>query len=114
MRVQVQVITCCGNASMYAARFRFVTMWLVLFSHIGPIEAVESGWERLARWRDVVRDEGACALPGVSIKYDTFVPAMWKAMHGGFVSHDDAVFCGEGLRYGFVCGVNVERLHGHR
>ena len=42
----------------------------------GPVEAVENGWERLERWRDVVRDEGACALAGVSIKYDTFVLAM--------------------------------------
>ena len=99
---------------MCASRVRFVTTWLVLLSHMGPVESVESGWERMDRWRDVVRVEGACALPGVSIKYDTFVPAMWKAVQGGFISHDDAVFCGEGLRYGFTCGVNVERLQGHR
>ena len=99
---------------MCALRFRLVTTWLVLLSRIGPVEAVENGWERLERWRDVVRVEGACELPGVSIKYDTFVPAMWKAVQGGFVSHDDAVFCGEGLRDGFTCGVDVKRVSGHR
>jgi hypothetical protein len=57
---------------------------------------------------------GACTLPGVSIKYDTFVPAMWSAVDRGFVAREHAEFVGNGLRYGFMAGVEVSKLFGHR
>ena len=63
---------------------------------------------------DLVQREGACSLPGVSIKYDTFMPVMWAAVQAGFVRQSDAVFVAEGLRYGFNLGVNVQSLQGHR
>ena len=62
----------------------------------------------------VVRETTACALPGVGIKYDTFIPCMWKAVARGFVRHEDAVFVNNGLRDGFTAGVDVNQLGGHR
>ena len=56
----------------------------------------------VARLRSVVEESTACALPGVSIKYDSFIPCMWQAVARGFVRHEDAVFVGDGLRHGFT------------
>ena len=39
----------------------------------------------VARLRSVVEESTACALPGVSIKYDSFIPCMWQAVARGFV-----------------------------
>ena len=63
---------------------------------------------------DLVQREGACALPGVSLKYDTFLPVMWASVKAGFVSHEAALFVAHGLRYGFDLGVNTNSLQGHR
>ena len=68
----------------------------------------------VARLRSVVEESTACALPGVSIKYDSFIPCMWQAVARGFVRHEDAVFVGNGLRHGFTAGVDVARMRGHR
>ena len=57
-----------------------------------------------------VEETNACALPGCAIKYDTFIPAMWRAVARGFVSHDAACFVGDGLRHGFTAGVDVPAL----
>ena len=57
---------------------------------------------------------GACSLPGVSIKYDKFVPAMWDAVRKGFVELDHAMFCAHGLRWGFDLGVRRDKLRGTR
>ena len=62
----------------------------------------------------LVEEKGACALPGVGIKYDTFIPVMWRAVAMGFVEHKHAVFVGEGLRYGFKAGIDVTKLVGHQ
>ena len=61
------------------------------------------------RW-STVESEGACALPGVSVKYDSFVPIMWRAVARGYVDHDKACFVGDGLRWGFKAGIDVARL----
>ena len=57
---------------------------------------------------------GACALPGVSVKFDTFIPCMWRAVATGHVEHRDAVFVADGLRHGFTAGIDVSSLSGHR
>ncbi len=57
-----------------------------------------------------VEETNACALPGCAIKYDTFIPAMWRAVARGFVSRDAACFVGDGLRHGFTAGVDVPAL----
>ena len=48
------------------------------------------------------------------MRYDTFLPVMWRAVARGFVAHADACFVNEGLRHGFKAGVVVERMSGHR
>jgi hypothetical protein len=64
--------------------------------------------------RAQVEATNACTLPGVSIKYETFIPVMWKAVAQGFVQHEHAVFVAEGLRWGFRAGVQVDKHMGHR
>jgi hypothetical protein len=66
------------------------------------------------KWARVVYREGACALPGVNIKYSTFIPAMWKAVRLGFVQAQHAEFVHLGLRWGFEVGLHPDRLPGHR
>ena len=38
---------------------------------------------------------------------------MWQAVQTGHVTHADALACGEGLRYGFTCGVDITKLQGY-
>ena len=79
-------------------------------SATAPSSELPEGLALLSHWRSVVEEVGACALPGVSVKYDTFIPCMWKAVARGFVPHEDAVFVGDGLRNGFTAGVDVTQL----
>ena len=58
-------------------------------------------------------EQGATYLPGCSLKYDSFIPCMWQAVQTGHVTHADALACGEGLRYGFTCGVDITKLQGY-
>ena len=64
--------------------------------------------------REVVESGTACDLPGVSIKYSPFLSCMWKAVSKGFVDHTKATFVADGLRNGFMAGVDVSSLRGHR
>ena len=54
---------------------------------------------------------GACALPGVSIDYQLFVPILWKAVSRGFVSPLHASYVQRGLRWGFDLGFSPEKLN---
>jgi hypothetical protein len=67
--------------------------------------------ERLAR---LVETDGACALPGSTIKYDRFMPLMERAVERGYVSREHADFVAHGLRWGFTMGIDVKKLHGKR
>ena len=73
-----------------------------------------SGLALVSSLAKTVAEVGACALPGVAIKYDSFIPCMWNAVAKGFVQHQDAVFVQSGLRHGFTAGIDVSQLHGHR
>ena len=64
--------------------------------------------------RDVVETGNACDLPGVGIKYGPFLECMWRSVDRGFVDRDKALFCAEGLKSGFMCGVDVSLMTGHR
>ena len=44
----------------------------------------------VAAMRARVEETNACALPGCAIKYDTFIPAMWRAVAHGHVEHEHA------------------------
>ena len=69
-----------------------------------PVSATSpssEGLGQLAGLRHLVQTQGACALPGCTVRYDTFLPVMWRAVARGFVTHADACFVNEGLRHGF-------------
>ena len=49
-------------------------------------EADVSGtFSEMFAWARIVYDQGACALPGVSIRMKPFVAHMWEAVRLGFV-----------------------------
>ena len=73
-----------------------------------------TGLSEYFRLRQVVESGTACDLPGVSIKYSPFMCCMWKAVSKGFVDHAKASFVADGLRNGFMAGVDVASLRGHR
>lgn len=56
----------------------------------------------------------ACDLPGVTIPYDRFVPAMWGAVRGGYVDPAHGEMIGRVLRWGTCAGINVAMLKGQR
>ena len=66
------------------------------------------------KWARVVYMGNACELPGVNIKFDTFIPYMWKAVRMGYVQAQHAEFVQLGLRWGFEVGLHPDRVHGHR
>ena len=66
------------------------------------------------RLKDLVYETNACALPGVDIKYDSFMSCMWAAVRGGYVREDHAQFVADGLRWGFTFGVDMAALKGQR
>ena len=73
-----------------------------------------SGWERLRLLEQLVEREGACAMPGVSIRPELLVPLINRAVVRGFVSQEHANFVCHGLRYGFDLGVDIESLRGRQ
>ena len=42
-------------------------------------------FEELDKLTSLVRDGNACALPGIDIKYYSFLGCMWAAVRAGFV-----------------------------
>ena len=93
--------------------------WIVLLSMLGrakgglvaePVTALSEYYAM----RDVVETGNACDLPGVGIKYGPFLECMWRSVSRGFVDKDKALFCAEGLKSGFMCGVDVNLMTGHR
>jgi hypothetical protein len=78
-------------------------------------EADVSGtFSEMFAWARLVHDQGACALPGVSIKMGPFVAHMWEAVRLGFVQGRHAEFVQQGLRWGFEIGLHPDRVQGHR
>ena len=75
---------------------------------------VSGKFAEMFKWARVVCEGTACDLPGVSIKYDSFVSNMWRAVHLGFVTAKHAEFVQHGLRWGFEVGLHPDRLHGFR
>ena len=75
---------------------------------LAPIAAAES----------VVREIGAHALDGCSLKFDNFMHVLWPAVRAGYVTHEAASFVTEGMLRGFKAGVQEHllrsRMRGHR
>lgn len=61
-----------------------------------------------------VAEQGACSLPGVSIRYDNFMSSMFRAVARGYVSTEHADFVAHGLRWGFEAGICRSQLRGQR
>ena len=68
----------------------------------------------VARLSDLVYNVNACELPGVDIKYNSFMDVMWSAVRAGYVAAPHARFVADGLRYGFTFGVDLDALRGQR
>ena len=62
----------------------------------------------------LVQEKNACALPGCTIKYDTFMPCLRRAVSRGYVKDVHAAFVEDGLRYGFSIGIERGALKGKR
>jgi hypothetical protein len=77
-----------------------------------PNAPSESAFAEVWKLTKLVYERNACALPGCTIKYDVFLPVMWRAVARGFVKHEHAVFVADGLRQGFTAGVQREQLAG--
>ena len=89
-------------------------LMLIAIIPASAMPASSEGLDEFFSLRHLVREENACALPGVSIKYDSFIPCMWKAVASGHVQHKHATFVADGLRNGFMAGVDTSLLQGHR
>ena len=68
----------------------------------------------LLEMRSLVESQNACALPGCTIKFDSFMTCMRRAQSRGYVRDVDAEFVAKGLRDGFDCGVVQSKLYGKR
>ena len=76
-------------------------------SEAGPLQPLHD-------MRRLVEQEGACAMPGVNIKYSNFLRVMWKSVASGHVRFEHASYVMQGLRDGFRVGFQPERMRGHR
>ena len=95
------------------------TFWFILLSTFNrvkssPIAESSAILSEYYEMRDVVERGNACDLPGAGIKYRPFLECMRRAVARGFVDKDKALFCAEGLKSGFMCGVDVSLMTGHR
>ena len=79
-----------------------------------PVTDTRGTLDEYFAMREIVETSNACELPGVSIKYGPFLDCMWRAVERGFVDRDKASFVAEGLKSGFMAGVDVSKLRGHR
>lgn len=62
--------------------------------------------------QNIVETENACALPGCTIKYDSFVRVLERAISRGYVKDVYGNYVLRGLRDGFDLGVNWDLLNG--
>ena len=70
--------------------------------------------DELKRLESVVREKNACALPGCTIKYDSFLSCLRRAVSRGYVKDVHAEFVEDGLRNGFSIGLAPGSLRGKR
>ena len=59
---------------------------------------------------NIVKSENACALPGCTIKFDSFVRVLRRAMSRGYVHDVYGNYVLEGLQFGFDLGVDMDVL----
>jgi hypothetical protein len=66
------------------------------------------------KWARTVYHGTACDLPGVTIKYDSFIPALWRAVSTGHVHFEKAEMVSRWLRFGVEAGIDRSKLKGKR
>ena len=70
--------------------------------------------DEVLRLEQLVATEGACALPGCTIKYDSFVRILRRAMSRGYVRDHFGNYIAHGLWHGFDLGFVQGSLPGIR
>ena len=71
-------------------------------------------FDELLALRTLVETENACALPGCTIKYDSFVTILRRAMSRGYVKDHHGYYVLNSLRNGFDVGAQKDALRGRR
>ena len=66
--------------------------------------------DELKAMEALVYEQNACALPGCTIKYDSFMTCLRRAVSRGFVKDVHAEFVEDGLKNGFSIGTVPESL----
>ena len=61
--------------------------------------------------RELVETQNACVLPGCTIKYDSFMTILRRAVSRGYVRDHHAAFVEDGLTNGFTLGVSRFRWY---
>jgi hypothetical protein len=72
------------------------------------------GLTELQDMEKLVQEENACALPGCSIKYHSFMSCLRRAVSRGYVKDVHAEFVEDGLKNGFSIGLDRNSLKGKR
>jgi hypothetical protein len=70
--------------------------------------------DELQAMETLVREQNACALPGCTVKYNSFMSCLRRAVSRGFVKDVHAEFVEDGLRNGFSIGIVPGSLKGRR
>ena len=70
--------------------------------------------EDLKALETLVQEQNACALPGCTIKYNSFMSCLRRAVSRGYVKSVHAEFVEDGLRNGFSIGITPGSLKGKR
>jgi hypothetical protein len=81
--------------------------WRAEAAHGGDLEVLFE----LAR---AVYHGSACDLPGVPIRYDIFIPALWRAVQTGHVDPETAETVSRWMRWGVEVGLDINKIHGKR
>ena len=66
--------------------------------------------DKFCALRELVEAQNACVLPGCTIKYDSFMTILRRAVSRGYVRDRHAAFVEDGLTNGFTLGVSRDRF----
>ena len=70
--------------------------------------------DELMAMEKLVYEQNACALPGCTIKFDSFVSCLRRAVSRGYVKDVHAQFVENGMKNGFTIGLTPGSLKGQR
>jgi len=70
--------------------------------------------DKLRQLEEIVVTKNACALPGCSLKYESFMDVLQRAMSRGYVRDHVGRYVMDGLRNGFSIGLDRGSVVGRR